>query len=186
MGKKKKQSGKAAPAAVKAAPDYKKYIGLGLIPLAFFAVEAFGLAFLGGSTGTKWPLVFGLLWAVMLSGAVLGIPAKAGRIVFGLVYGLCAIYAVVETGYYILFKEMMWLSDFRYASEGSDYFSVLLSYPICWWLGILVLIGLGVAAVWLFPRGKYNWKQTVAAIVLVALAGNYAYRLPYEDRKSVV
>ena len=42
MGKKKKQSGKAAPAAVKAAPDYKKYIGLGLIPLAFFAVEVFG------------------------------------------------------------------------------------------------------------------------------------------------
>lgn len=181
MGKKKKQSGKAAPAAVKAAPDYKKYIGLGLIPLAFFAVEVFGWAFLGGSTGTKWPLVFGLLWAVMLSGAVLGIPAKAGRIVFGLVYGLCAIYAVVETGYYILFKEMMWLSDFRYASEGSDYFSVLLSYPICWWLGILVLIGLGVAAVRLFPRGKYNWKQTVAAIVLFALAGNYAYRLPYDQ-----
>lgn len=181
MGKKKKQSGKAAPAAVKAAPDYKKYIGLGLIPLAFFAVEAFGWAFLGGSTGTKWPLVFGLLWAVMLSGAVLGIPAKAGRIVFGLVYGLCAIYAVVETGYYILFKEMMWLSDFRYASEGSDYFSVLLSYPIHWWLGILALIGLGVAAVRLFPRGKYNWKQTVAAIVLFALAGNYAYRLPYDQ-----
>lgn len=181
MGKKKKQSGKAAPAAVKAAPDYKKYIGLGLIPLAFFAVEVFGWVFLRGSTGTKWPLVFGLLWAVMLSGAVLGIPAKAGRIVFGLVYGLCAIYAVVETGYYILFKEMMWLSDFRYASEGSDYFSVLLSYPICWWLGILVLIGLGVAAVRLFPRGKYNWKQTVAAIVLLALAGNYAYRLPYDQ-----
>ena len=181
MGKKKKQSGKAAPAAVKAAPDYKKYIGLGLIPLAFFAVEAFGWVFLGGSTGTKWPLVFGLLWAVMLSGAVLGIPAKAGRIVFGLGYGMCAIYAVVESGYYILFKEMMWLSDFRYASEGSDYFSVLLSYPIHWWLGILVLIGLGVAAVRLFPRGKYNWKQTVAAIVLFALAGNYAYRLPYDQ-----
>ena len=181
MGKKKKQSGKAAPAAVKAAPDYKKYIGLCLIPLAFFAVEVFGWVFLRGSTGTKWPLVFGLLWAVMLSGAVLGIPAKAGRIVFGLVYGLCAIYAVVETGYYILFKEMMWLSDFRYASEGSDYFSVLLSYPIHWWLGILVLIGLGVATVRLFPRGKYNWKQTVAAIVLFALAGNYAYRLPYDQ-----
>ena len=149
MGKKKKQSGKAAPAAVKAAPDYKKYIGLGLIPLAFFAVEAFGWVFLRGSTGTRWPLVFGLLWTVILSAVVLGMPAKAGRIVFGLVYGLCAIYAVVETGYYILFKEMMWLSDFRYASEGSDYFSVLLSYPIHWWLGILALIGLGVAAFFL-------------------------------------
>ena len=38
-----------------------------------------------------------------------------------------------------------------------------------------------VAAVWLFPRGKYNWKQTVAAIVLFALAGNCAYRLPYDQ-----
>ena len=58
---------------------------------------------------------------------------------------------------------------------------MLLSYPIHWWLGILALIGLGVAAVWLFPRGKYNWKQTVVAIVLFALAGNYAYRLPYDQ-----
>ncbi|HAL88285.1 MAG TPA: hypothetical protein DCO69_04035 [Clostridiales bacterium] len=181
MGKNKKQRRKTAPAAVKAAPDYKKYMGLCLIPLAFFAVEAFGWVFLRGSTGTRWPLVFGLLWAVMLSAVVLGMPAKAGRIVFGVVYGLAAIYAVVETGYYILFKEMMWLSDFRYASEGSDYFSVLLSYPVHWWLGILALIGLGVAAVWLFPRGKYNWKQTVAAIVLFAVAGNFAYRLPYEQ-----
>ena len=181
MGKKKKQTGKAAPAAVNAAPDCKKYIGLCLIPLAFFAVECFGWVFLRGSTGTKWPLVFGLLWAVMLSAVVLGIPAKAGRIVFGVVYGLSAIYAVVETGYYILFKEMMWLSDFRYASEGSDYFSVLLSYPVHWWLGILALIGLGVATVWLFPKGKYNWKQTVAAVVLFALAGNCAYRLPYDQ-----
>ena len=181
MGKNKKQRRKTAPAAVKAAPDYKKYMGLCLIPLAFFAVEAFGWVFLRGSTGTRWPLVFGLLWAVMLSAVVLGMPAGAGRIAFGVVYGLAAIYAVVETGYYILFKEMMWLSDFRYASEGSDYFSVLLSYPVHWWLGILALIGLGVAAVWLFPRGKYNWKQTVAAIVLFAVAGNFAYRLPYEQ-----
>lgn len=181
MGKNKKQRRKTAPAAVKAAPDYKKYIGLCLIPLAFFAVEAFSWVFLRGSSGTKWPLVFGLLWAVMLSAVVLGMPAGAGRIAFGVVYGLAAIYAVVETGYYILFKEMMWLSDFRYASEGSDYFSVLLSYPVHWWLGILALIGLGVAAVWLFPRGKYNWKQTVAAIVLFAVAGNFAYRLPYEQ-----
>ena len=181
MGKNKKQRRKTAPAAVKAAPDYKKYIGLFLIPLAFFAVEAFSWVFLRGSSGTKWPLVFGLLWAVMLSAVVLGMPAGAGRIAFGVVYGLAAIYAVVETGYYILFKEMMWLSDFRYASEGSDYFSVLLSYPVHWWLGILALIGLGVAAVWLFPRGKYNWKQTVAAIVLFAVAGNFAYRLPYEQ-----
>lgn len=181
MGKNKKQRRKTAPAAVKAAPDYKKYIGLFLIPLAFFAVEAFSWVFLRGSSGTKWPLVFGLLWAVMLSAAVLGMPAGAGRIAFGVVYGLAAIYAVVETGYYILFKEMMWLSDFRYASEGSDYFSVLLSYPVHWWLGILALIGLGVAAVWLFPRGKYNWNQTVAAIVLFAVAGNFAYRLPYEQ-----
>jgi len=181
VGKNKKQRRKTAPAAVKAAPDYKKYIGLFLIPLAFFAVEAFSWVFLRGSSGTKWPLVFGLLWAVMLSAAVLGMPAGAGRIAFGVVYGLAAIYAVVETGYYILFKEMMWLSDFRYASEGSDYFSVLLSYPVHWWLGILALIGLGVAAVWLFPRGKYNWNQTVAAIVLFAVAGNFAYRLPYEQ-----
>lgn len=69
-----------------------------------------------------WPLAFGALWAAILSGFVRLFPAKAGRVVYGILYFVAAIYAAVQTGYFYLFSEMMWLSDFRYASEGSDYF----------------------------------------------------------------
>ena len=87
-----------------------------------------------------------------MSGFVRLLPAKAGRVVYGILYFAAAIYAAVETGYFYLFSEMMWLSDFRYASEGSDYFSVLLSYPIGWWLGLAALTVQGVVILANFPR----------------------------------
>ena len=108
-----------------------------LLPVSFFLVELFAFFFLSwkpkdGSAAQLWPLAFGALWAVLLSAIVRLLPAKAGRIVYASLYGLITVYASVQTGYYILFGEMMWLSDFRYASEGADYASVLLSYPLAW------------------------------------------------------
>lgn len=184
MGKSKKRDSRSAQAVRQPAVstparktvDYWLLFRLAMIPAAFLLVEIFGWCFL--KSGSKYPLLFGGLWALMLTAVVVSVPGKAGRILFAALYGLNAIYAVVQTGYYILFGEMMWLSDFRYASEGSDYFSVLLNYPVTWWLGIAALIALGVWLTWKFPRWKYDWKQTAAAVVLVALVGNYAYRLP--------
>ena len=114
------------------------------LPLSFFLVEVFAFFFLSLNTeefrlAQLWPLAFGALWAAILSGFVRLFPAKAGRVVYGILYFVAAIYAAVQTGYFYLFSEMMWLSDFRYASEGSDYFSVLLSYPMGWWLGLAAL-----------------------------------------------
>ena len=163
------------------APDCRQRVALLLIPAAFFLTELFAWLFLRARTGglsDLWPIAFGLLWSVILSAVVFAVPRKAGRILFGVLYGVSAIYAIVQTGYYILFKEMMWLSDFRYASEGSEYFSVLLGYPIYWWLGIILLIAFGVLLTWRFPRWDYRWKQTLAMAVVIVLAGNYAYRLP--------
>ena len=108
-----------------------------------------------------WPLAFGALWAAILSGFVRLLPAKAGRVAYGILYFAAAIYAAVETGYFYLFSEMMWLSDFRYASEGSDYFSVLLSYPIGWWLGLAALAVQGVVILAKFPGWKQKWSTGV-------------------------
>ena len=122
------------------------------IAAAFFLVEVFGFLFLTmvGSEElwkhlfapaqgmenapiSKWPLIFGALWAIGLTGILRVLPRKVSRVLFGIAYFLALIYTCVQTGYFHLFREMMWISDFRYASEGSDYFSVLLSYPIAWW-----------------------------------------------------
>lgn len=154
-----------------------------LLPVSFFLVELFAFFFLSwkpkdGSVAQLWPLAFGALWAVLLSAIVRLLPAKAGRIVYASLYGLITVYAIVQTGYYILFGEMMWLSDFRYASEGADYASVLLSYPLAWWLGVIGLIGIGVALVWMFPRWRCNWRLALVSVLLCAASASGAYLLP--------
>ena len=122
------------------------------IPAAFFLVEWFAFGFLAADGLNYWPLAVGGLWAVLLGGIVRAIPGRlARRIVFGILYFVSLLYAAVQTGYYLLFKQMLWISDFRYASEGSDYFSVLLSYPALWWLLLAVLLALGVLLIWKSP-----------------------------------
>ena len=87
------------------------------IPAAFFLVEWFAFGFLAADGQNYWPLAFGGLWAVLLSGIVRAIPGRlARRIVFGILYFISLLYAAVQTGYYLLFKQMLWISDFRYAS----------------------------------------------------------------------
>ena len=100
-------------------------VPLALLPVSFFTVELFAFFFLSlkpkdFSAEQLWPLAFGAVWAVILSSIVWILPARAGRIVYGALYGIITVYAIAQTGYYVLFGEMMWLSDFRYASEGAD------------------------------------------------------------------
>ena len=136
------------------------------IPAAFALVELYGFAFLHGQSDLLWPLAFGALWAVCLTGFVRLLPRKVSRVAFGILYFLAVGYAAVQTGYYILFREMMWISDFRYASEGSAFFDVLLQYPIAWWLMFLGLIALGVLLIVKFPRRKPGVAVPLVAAVL--------------------
>ena len=158
---------------------------LWLLPVSFFLVELYAFFFL--SLNTKdftatqlWPLAFGGLWAVMLSAAVWTLPAKAGRIVYGALYGVITVYAIVQTGYYLLFGEMMWLSDFRYAAEGADYADILFSYPALWWLGALGLAAMGVGLVWKFPRWKTDWRLSLVSVLLCGAAASLALVLPQQ------
>lgn len=158
------------------------------VPLAFFLVEVFAFAFLttvGDEYAWRffqhagyaaqdldqvdlWPLAFGALWALLLSGLLGLLPAKASRVTFGIAYFAAALYAGIQTGYFLVFREMMWLSDFRYVSEGMDYASVLLSFPIFWWTGLLAMFMLGGLVIWKYPRWKWNWKWAAVAAVLAA------------------
>lgn len=174
---------------------------LPLLPLCFFLMEAFAFFFLSTSDISDvfarhslqqqgyteealqavnlWPLAFGAVWAVLLTALVRLLPGKASRIGFGLVYFFFLAYAVVQTGYFLLFREMMWFSDFRYASEGADYFDVLLSYPLSWWLSIAGLIALGVLTLWKYP-GSFGWKGKPFAVLAAAGAVFAAVNLPQQ------
>lgn len=179
----------------------KKKSGCGplvLMPLSFFLIELFACIFLqtvgdgkafhfflnNGYTARElnqvdlWPLAFGLVWAVLLTGVICLLPRRGGRIAYGILYYLFLIYAIAQTGYYLLFREMMWISDFRYASEGSDYLDVLLSYPIAWWISIPVLIVLGIVVLCRFPQTGNSWKTRTAAGAAAVLGVVGAVLLP--------
>ncbi len=175
-----------------------------VLPLSFFLIEFFAFVFLStvdaaagdlyaenffeqqGYTEQDlnkpnlWPLAFGAAWALILTGLLRILPRKASRITYGVVYFLFLGYAIVQTGYFLLFKEMMWISDFRYASEGSDYFSILLSYPLSWWLSLLGLLVLGGVAVWKYPVPGSGWHWRALAVIPVILGTFCALKLPNE------
>ncbi len=139
------------------------------IPIAFFMVEVFAFSFLSAQGGSYWPLAFGLLWAGIFTGIVRALPYLAGRIFFGISYFLAVAYSAVQTGYYILFREMMWITEFRYASEGSEFFNVLLQYPLFWWLFLAALIAQGVMILWKFPDRMPGIKRNIAAGLTAAV-----------------
>jgi len=166
----------------KRAPKDSKRCPYILVPLAFFLVEVFAFLYLQPgavlSEQAMWPLVFGGLWAVILGGFLRLLPQKGSRVGYGLLYGGAIVYSVGQTGYYLLFSEMMWLSEFRYASEGVDYLDVLLSYPPGWFLWILGLLGLGVLLLWKYPVFSQKLWLRGTALVLTAGAAVWAAALP--------
>ena len=154
-----------------------------LLVLSYFAVELFSFCFLSldlqnFAWDQLWPLAFGGLWAVILSGILRLLPPKAARALYGFSYGLAVVYAGFQTGYYLMFSEMMWLTDFRYAAEGSDYASVLLTYPLLWWGGILALVAGGIMLLRHFPKWKMKWLPNILSAVLAMAAIVGAYFLP--------
>ena len=152
------------------------------VVLSFFLVELFAYCFLIPEAGAgKWLiLAFGGLWAAILGGVIRLLPAKAGRILYGLLYLFSLVYVVGQTGYYLLFGEMMWISEFLYASEGADYLDVLLSYPVSWYLCILGLIALGIGNLGWFPRWQWRPFPAAIALLIVVYCSYIAWILPQQ------
>ncbi len=160
----------------------KKALPFLTIPLSFFLIELFAFFFLRAEGDFElsqlWPLAFGAVWAVLLSGLIRWLPNKLGRITYGVTYVPMLVYAGGETGYYQMFDEMMWLSEFQYASEGSDYFDVLLSYPIAFFLWIIGLVTLGALNLWRFPAWGHFSVHNIVAGALALLSAVGAFFLP--------
>ena len=140
-----------------------------LVFVSFFLIELFGMCFLmPDGKQLRFPMIYALLWSGVLSSVLFMLPVALARILYGGLYFLSAVYAGFQTGYYLLFSEMMWLSDFRYAAEGADYASVLLSYPLGWWLGIIGMILLGILILWKFPVWEHSFRKAILPILVIA------------------
>ena len=153
-----------------------------LIPLAFFLVEYFAFSYLhtAAGEGTAWPIYFGAFWAILLGCILRLLPGKGSRIGFALLYGAAIVYSVGQTGYYLLFSELMWLSEFRYAAEGKNYIDVILSYPVSWYLWIVGLTVLGALLVWKYPRFRHPVLPRICSGVLAAICVLGLLRLPQQ------
>ena len=128
--------------------------------------------------GTLWPLAFGGLWSLALTLILRVLPNKISRWAYGILFFLGYAYAVAQTGYYSIFTEMMWLTDFRYASEGSDYITVIFQFPLLWWISMALL---GAAGIWILVRYP-RWQKGITvpcicgAAAVLTLVG--AFQLP--------
>lgn len=141
-----------------------------------YAVCAFGILDVWLRVVTRWigaysiyelaPNLFTLLWAVLLAALVTVIPSRrAGRIVYGVIYYVCMVYAVVQYGAYLILGRFLYLSDFLYAGEGADYASWVISLLTPAFLAqVLGLTAVGAVGIVLFPERR-NGKWAVAARV---------------------
>lgn len=160
------------------AKQLKRPAFFAMIPLFFFLTELFAWSHLKTVGMDLWPLIFGILWAVILTGVLSVLPRNVSRIAFGLLFAASMVYSVGQTGYYLLFSEMMWLSEFRYANEGADYLDIILNYPPEWFLEILLLLVLGVFLLVRYPEREGRAPEKIAAGALAVVATLCALWLP--------
>ena len=144
-----------------------------MLAAAWFLIEVLALFLLAPREYSC--LSFGALWSVLLAAVTMLLPRLAGRIFFGISYFVSLLWMLAQTGYCRVFGKMMWVSDVFYAGEGAEFLGdVLGAFPLLWWLGGIVLIGVGALLIWKFPKIQSNVLVRIpygllAAICIVGL-----------------
>lgn len=144
-----------------------------LLTAAYFLIELLAAWIL--MPDELFGLGFGFCWALVFAAICLILPRLAGKIFFGISYYFYLLWTLAQTGYYQVFHRMMWLTDVFYAGEGAGFFDdVLGTFPLIWWLGAAVLIGVGVLVLCHFPvTGRKFWRRmpymVTAAVAILLL-----------------
>ncbi len=141
----------AAQWAASLPPVVKFLLQFFILFTAFFLIEL--LCFCLLQPEYLLGLSFGALWAGMLACLILCLPRRFGRILFGIVYFVMLLWALAQAGYYLVFDKMMWLSTIAYAGEGAAFLGdVLAGFPFLWWVGLVLMLALGVFLLLKFPH----------------------------------
>lgn len=143
-----------------------------LIFASFFLVELFATLVL--MPPDRMGLVFGALWALLLTALISLLPKRAGRITYGICYYAVLIWTLAQTGYCQLFEKLMWLSDILFALEGAGYLGdVVNGFSLLWWLGGIALLALGVFCIRSYcGRPSLRWSALISlGTAAAAVAG---------------
>ena len=151
-------------------------LGAGWMALSYWGVEVYASRYLDPVYDTG--LIFGFLWALLLTGVVLALPRWIGKVVYGLTFYLFAIFAAAQCGYYAIFGRMLWIGDVRYAGEGGAFLGdVLGMFSRSWWIATVALMVIGCIGCFLVPRGPRPPRLRVTCLLLglSAAVGLWAY-----------
>lgn len=145
---------------------------------AFFAVD-FSLRFF-----TRWlgyysifelaPSLFSLCWIGIFVVLLSLFPRRTGRVAYAVLYGVWAVYAVIQYIYYLIFNKFFFLSDIQNASEGGDYLNYVadvLNGPF--FAMIVLFLILGLIGFWIFPDFEQIGRKcgrNIARALLIAVS----------------
>lgn len=102
----------------------------------------------------------------------------AGRVLYGLIYTVWAVYAVVQYGIWRIFDRFLFLSDFLFAGEGLD-FAGYIRQLIDWRfvLVVVLLVIWGALGVWRLPENLPRRRVCPVLMVFFALTQFVSPRL---------
>lgn len=120
-------------------------------------------------------LGFGALFAAL---CLLPRRRVVGRVLYGLIYAVWAVYAVVQYGIWRIFDRFLFLSDFLFAGEGLD-FAGYIRQLIDWRfvLVVVLLVIWGALGVWRLPENLPRRRICPVLVVFFALTQFVAPRL---------
>lgn len=120
-------------------------------------------------------LGFGALFAAL---CLLPRRRVVGRVLYGLIYAVWAVYAVVQYGIWRIFDRFLFLSDFLFAGEGLD-FAGYIRQLIDWRfvLVVVLLVAWGALGVWRLPENLPRRRICPVLVVFFALTQFVAPRL---------
>lgn len=126
-----------------------------------------------------FPLLFSAVWSVLLTALILLFPRWLGRILYGLVYFIFVVYAVAQSGYYLIFNKMMWLTDLGYAGDGAEFASSVFGFLTKgFYISIVLMLVIGIVGVLLMPKAKRRWFHRIGCVAVFVLCCIALYLLP--------
>lgn len=144
---------------------------------SFIGIEVFMRHYVCSELPFPW--LFTAVWTVLLTALIWLFPHWLGRIVYGLIYFVFVVYAVAQSGYYLIFNKMMWLTDLGYAGDGAEFASSIWGFlSKGFYISIALMLAIGVIGILLLPKCKHRWYHRTVSVVIAVLCGVALYFLP--------
>ena len=129
-------------------------------------------------------LVFGFLYALVLTGICLGLPRTIGMIFFATSNLVVNVWSMSQIIYYGLFHRLMWTTDAAFASDGVIFVDDVLDFyaPLLWWILVVVsiLAYLMVLLRWplkntLSQHKRSIWIGTLVSLFILCMAESSSF-----------